>query len=159
MYEKYRNSGYIYSRLIILNKPAMKKYILLLFCTGAIYGAHAQCLKPSPMTQQQIQTVKGTWKGSYTHNGSQRELVINISARDSNIVVCEINNPPIPGREADVEYFFCPGGEFHLRKYIGDSSFVFQATPVDNRMKGMVSVYDGKNNRKKTGDFVLSKTE
>jgi hypothetical protein len=140
----------------------MKKYFplwMLLLCFGAFNPANAQCLKPSPMTQQQIQTVKGQWKGSYTHNGSQRELVINISAPDSNVVICEINNPPIPGKEADVEYFFCPGGEFHLRKYIGDSSFVFQATPVDNKMKGMVSVYDNKNKRKKTGDFVLAKTD
>ena len=140
----------------------MKKYLslcMLLLCFGAFNLTNAQCLKPTPMSQQQIQTVKGKWKGSYTHNGSRRDLVIDISAPDSNVVVCEINNPPIPGKEADVEYFFCPGGEFHLRKYIGDSSFVFQATPVKNTMKGMVSVYDSKNNRKKTGDFVLSKAD
>jgi hypothetical protein len=140
----------------------MKKYFslcMLLLSFGAFNFANAQCLKPSPMTPQQVQAVKGQWKGSYTHNGSPRELVINISALDSNVVICEINNPPIPGKEADVEYFFCPGGEFHLRKYIGDSSFVFQATPVNNTMKGMVSVYDNKNKRKKTGDFVLAKTD
>jgi hypothetical protein len=65
----------------------------------------------------------------------------------------------LTGKETAVEYFFCPGGEFHLRKYIGDNSFVFQGTPENNQIKGIVSVYDGKNKRKLTGHFAMNKAE
>ena len=119
----------------------------------------AQCLKPTPMTPQQIQRVTGKWIGTYTNNDKQQEIVVNIYVNQGNEVTCDIDNPPLPGKETDVEYFFCPGGEFHLRKYIGDVSYVFQGTPENNRIKGIVSVYDGKNQRKKTGDFLMSKVE
>lgn len=119
----------------------------------------AQCLKPSPMTPLQIQTVTGKWKGTYTNNGKQQEIEFNIYVKQDKIVVCDVSNPPLKGTETDVEYFFCPGGEFHLRKYIGDQSYVFQATPENNVLKGIVSVYDSNNKRKKSGDFVVSKTE
>lgn len=139
----------------------MKKHFflaVLLFC-GLMNFVNGQCIKPPPLTTEQVQKVTGKWKGVYTNNGERVELEINISAKSANEVVCEINNPPLPGKETAVEYFFCPGGEFHLRKYIGDLSFVFQGTPENNNIKGTLSVYDSKNKRKQGGDFSITKAD
>jgi hypothetical protein len=139
----------------------MKKHfflgMLLIVCSFTV--VNGQCIKPTPMTADQVQKVTGKWKGSYTHNGSQVDLEVNIAAKTGNEVDCIINNPPIKGKETAVEYFFCPGGEFHLRKYIGDVSFVFQGTPENNSIKGLVSMYDSKNKRTLLGHFTLGKAE
>ena len=140
----------------------MKKQFILagIVLASSLFNlAIAQCLKPTPMTPQQIQVVTGKWKGTYTNNDKQLEIVINIYVNQGNEVTCDISNPPLEGKETSVEYFFCPGGEFHLRKYVGDLSYVFQGMPVNNTIKGIVSVYDSKNQRKKTGDFLMSKVE
>lgn len=136
-----------------------KPFFFLLICVGLINFASAQCIKPTPMTNDQVQKVSGKWKGTYTNNGTATEFEINITPKENNEVVCDINNPPVKGKETAVEYFFCPGGEFHLRKYIGNTSFVFQGTPENGHIKGIVSEYDAKNNRKQIGQFTISKAE
>ena len=136
-----------------------KHFFLAVLLTGFFHFAQAQkCLKPTPMTADQVQKVTGKWKGVYTNlNGEKTDIEINISAKANNEVECEINNPPLAGKETSVEYFFCPGGEFHLRKFVGDNSFVFQASPENNTMAGIVSMYDSKSNRKMLGRFSISK--
>jgi hypothetical protein len=139
----------------------MKKHFFLglLLIGGLFYSASSQCIKPPPLTTEQVQKVSGKWKGSYTNNGTQVDLEINISAKAGNEVACEINNPPVAGKETMVEYFFCPSGEFHLRKYVGDVSFVFQGVPENGQIKGTVSMYDAKNKPTQLGNFTMSKAE
>jgi hypothetical protein len=137
----------------------MKKYFsLLALLLGFGFLAEAQvCLKPVPLTSQQVQVVAGKWKGTYTNSTGQQDIEINIYVKTGNDVICEVSNPPLPGKETDVEYFFCPGGEFHMRKFVGDISYVFQAVPENGQMKGMISSYDKDLKRTKIGDFVLVK--
>lgn len=104
-----------------------------------------------------MQTVIGTWKVQYTYNDKQYETEIRIDAVKNNEVTCEITNPPIEGKETAGEYFFCPGGEFHLKKHVGDVAYVFQGVPENGVIKGMVSVYDKDNKRSAKGRFSMSK--
>lgn len=139
----------------------MKKQILFSFLLigGFFHYAHAQCLKPTPLSSDQVRKITGKWKGTYINNGAEVNLEINIAANPNNEVTCNVSNPPLAGKETMVEYFFCPGGEFHLRKYIGDLSYVFQGTPENNKIKGIVSVYDANNKRKQEGNFTISKMD
>ena len=138
----------------------MKKYssfFLVIACTLVSQALQAQCVKPTPMNAQQVQSVVGSWKGTYTCNGEQRDIEINITMKTNNEVECAVTNPPLEGSATSFEYFFCPGGEFHMRKYIDNVSYVFQGTPVDGRLKGIVSMYDAKNKRKQLGHFQVAR--
>ncbi|MGN6292539.1 MAG: hypothetical protein ACTHMV_07315 [Chitinophagaceae bacterium] len=135
----------------------MKKIFLAsLLCNFCIYLS-AQCVKPAPLTAQQTQAVTGTWKLQYTYNDKQYDTEIKIRTVKNNEVVCEIANPPITGKETAGEYFFCPSGEFHLKKYVGDIAYVFQGVPENGQIKGTLSVYDKDNKRSQGGDFLMSK--
>jgi hypothetical protein len=140
----------------------MKKqfFLVVLLIAGFNYAQAQVCLKPTPMTAEQVQKVIGKWKGTYTNSaGEKTEMEISISVNDKNIVTCDINNPPLAGKETDGEYFFCPGGEFHLRKFVDDVSYVLQGTPQNNQIKGLVSVYDNKNKRTLAGNFAINKAQ
>jgi hypothetical protein len=117
----------------------------------------AQCIKPVPLTAQQAQTITGMWKLQYNYHNKQYDAEIRIRAIGNNEVACDISKPPIPGKETACEYFFCPGGEFHLKKYIGETAYVFQGTPENGHMKGLLSIYDKNNKRTLVGHFTMDK--
>lgn len=103
----------------------MKKILFISLLCSFCMGLSAQCVKPAPLTAQQAQTMTGTWKIQYTYFEKQYETEIRIRAVKNNEVTCEISNPPIAGKETAGEYFFCPSGEFHLKKYVGETAYVF----------------------------------
>lgn len=140
----------------------MKKIIsviLLSVCCITLSQVQAQCVKPTPMTAQQVQKILGKWAGTYTYKGVEQKIVIDIIplGKSSTEVMCKITNPPLPGKETECEYFFCGGGEFHLKKYIDDIAYVFQGTPENGRMKGILSIYTSPSERTQGGNFVLEK--
>lgn len=137
----------------------MKKlFIVGLFCCCYTFLA-AQCVKPTPMTTQQAQAVTGTWKMKYTCHEKQYEAEVKIQPAKDNDVTCNISQPPLTGKETAAEYFYCPGGEFHLKKYVGDVAYVFQGTPQNGRIKGILSFYDKDNKRTMGGHFTMEKVE
>jgi len=137
----------------------MKKYLwllLLLFCFTGFSNAQL-CLKPVPMTSEQVRLVVGKWKGTITNTTGEQQVEIDIYSKTGKDVICEVNNPPLKGKETDVEYFFCPSGEFHLRKFVGDVSYVFQGVPENGQIKGTISIYDKNSERTSGGDFTITK--
>ena len=140
----------------------MKRYVsvcfLLLFC-GVMNDLHSQCVKPTPMNAQQIKSVSGKWKGSYTYKGDKKDIEIRVYIANNKEVVCDVRNPPLEGKETFNEYFFCPGGEFHLKKYIGDLAYVFQGVPENDQIKGILSIYTSDTKRTQGGNFTIKRIE
>ena len=135
----------------------MKKAFLVSLLCGFSACLFSQCVKPAPFTAQQTQAVTGNWKIQYTYLDKQYESDIRIQVVKNNEVACEISNPPIAGKETAGEYFFCPSGEFHLKKYVGDIAYMFQGVPENGRIKGTLSVYDKDNKRTSGGVFSMDK--
>ena len=107
--------------------------------------AQSQCYKPKPLSASQTAVIKGVWKGTYQFNGETRAVAINIYTDAGNEVVCDVDTPPVEGKADSHLYWFCDGGEFHLKKFIGNKTYSFQGTPVNDVIEGiMVIREDGK---------------
>lgn len=141
----------------------MKKQLIFgfLFLIGGLSVLQAQvlCLKPTAMSEQQLQLVAGKWSGTYTRNGTRQETDIIISVNQNKEVICTVSNPPVVGQETSVDYFFCPVGEFHLRKSVGNQAYVFQGVPEKGHIRGSLSLFTRDNKRIASEEFVLHKVE
>src|ERR1700754_2511993 len=120
----------------------MKKHLFVLAAILASATIQAQCIKPTPMTSQQLLIAAGKWQGTYTCNGVEKKTEFIISADKENLASCSVSNPPMTGKESISECFFCGGGELHVRKYIGEEAYMFQGTPENRSIKGMVPIYN-----------------
>jgi len=97
-----------------------------------------KCYIPRPMTAAQKATVRGVWKGSYVLDGKQHAVALHLyTAHDS---LCRVDGPPIEGRETGEQIRFCEGGEFHIRKHVGDLSYEFQGTPGEGKLEGLLTI-------------------
>jgi hypothetical protein len=110
---------------------------LLVFAAN---NAQSQCYKPKPLSATQTAIIKGVWKGTYLFNGETRSVTINIYTDAGNEVVCDVDTPPVAGEPDSHLYWFCDGGEFHLKKFIGNKTYSFQGTPVDGVIKGIMVI-------------------
>ena len=121
------------------------------------HTSFAQCYRPKPMTPAQIAEVKGQWKGSYVHEGEEHSVVFSLYLNDDNR--CQIDSPPVTGKETGEQIRFCDGGEFHLRKDIGDLSYEFQGTPIAGKISGMLTIRRNGQKVGSNGRFTVEKTE
>jgi hypothetical protein len=119
---------------------------------------HAQCYKPKPMTTSQTETVKGVWKGIYQYAGTSTAITIHIYTDGDARLICDIDVPPVEGKPDDHLYWFCDGGEFHLKKFISNKTYSFQGTPVNGNIEGLMVI---KENDKTVvnGKFRVSKVQ
>jgi len=135
----------------------MKSLLFTLLLAVLYMGLAAQCVKPTPMTSAQVQPVTGSWKMQYTYHDRQYETELRIHVLQGTEIACDMSNPPLPDRPTACEYFFCPGGEFHMKKYVGETAYVFQGTPENGHIKGILSFYDKDNKRTMGGHFTMDR--
>ncbi|WP_315814096.1 hypothetical protein [Paraflavitalea speifideaquila] len=88
------------------------------------------------MTSQQVQSIVGNWKMKYTYLNNAYETGISILAQKNNEVSCTIGKAPIAGKETAAEYFFCPGGEFHLKNMWEKRRMYSRVFPRTGKLKG-----------------------
>jgi predicted GNAT family acetyltransferase len=119
---------------------------------------NAQCYKPKPMTTSQTEIVKGMWKGTYQYAGISRAITINIYTDAAARLVCDIDVPPVEGKPDDHLYWFCDGGEFHLKEFISNKTYSFQGTPVNGTIEGLMVIKEN-NKAIVNGHFSVSKVK
>jgi hypothetical protein len=134
---------FIQQFLLINNKSSIMKHthILLLFIGYFAYSQalNAQkCYIPEPMSSTQISNVKGTWKGVYTYEGKEYPVTVKLYTNDN--ITTQVDAPPVQGKETGEQVRFCGGGEFHLKKILGEMSYEFQGTPKDGKIEGMLTI-------------------
>jgi hypothetical protein len=90
------------------------------------------------MSPSQIKSVKGTWKGIYSYEGKEYPVTVKLYTNDN--ITTQVDAPPVQGKETGEQIRFCGGGEFHLKKVVGEMSYEFQGTPVDGKIEGMFTL-------------------
>ncbi|HEX8332156.1 MAG TPA: hypothetical protein VF622_06015 [Segetibacter sp.] len=120
----------------------MKHTRILLLFIGSIAFVQTlsaqKCYIPEPMSSAQINRVKGTWKGVYTYEGKEHPVTVKLYTSEN--ITTQVDAPPLQGKETGEQIRFCGGGEFHLKKVLGDMSYEFQGTPKDGKIEGMFTM-------------------
>ena len=120
-------------------------------------AANAQkCYIPKPMTQEQMTHVRGVWTGNYKYEGKQYPLTVKLYT--TNEITCQVVGAPVEGSETGEQLRFCDGGEFHLKKMIGEFSYEFQGTPKNHRIEGMLTVRKNDTKVGTNGRFLLERS-
>ena len=128
--------------------------VIVLICFQLTATAQ-KCYIPKPMSEQQITTVKGIWKGSYQYEG--KDYAMTVKLYTDNSTTCQIENPPVEGKETGEQIRFCDGGEFHFKKIVGELSYEFQGTPSGDKIEGMLTVRKNDERLGQNGRFKLTR--
>lgn len=135
---------------------AIKILLLLVICVASGHGLSAQkCYRPEPMSTEQISVVKGIWKGNYNYEGKNYPVTVKLYT--GNNITCQLDTPPVPGKETGEQIRFCGGGEFHFKKYIDDLSYEFQGTPINGQIEGLLTVRKDDKKIGSNGRFTLNR--
>lgn len=138
-----RNGGLgLTDKTLYMKKSSGNAVIICLLAIGlfATDSAQSQCYKPRPLSPNQTSIIKGVWKGTYQLDGETIPVTITIYTDGTDEVACDVDAPPVEGKEDTHLYWFCDGGEFHLKKFIGNKTYSFQGTPVNDVIKGIVVI-------------------
>ena len=133
----------IQQSLLNKSKPLIMKHtrilLLFIFSLALVQTLSAQkCYIPEPMSSAQINRVKGVWKGVYSYEGKEHRVTVKLYTNDN--ITTQVDAPPVQGKETGEQIRFCGGGEFHLKKVVGDMSYEFQGTPNDGKIEGMLTI-------------------
>ena len=100
----------------------------------------------------------GTWTGSYQSDGKEIPVTMVIREGKNQQITCSMDKPPVEGK-ADFElFYFCPGGEFHMKKSVGEKTYTFQGTPINNVIKGYMRIQVN-NKTIQDGKFSIARAE
>jgi hypothetical protein len=107
------------------------------------------------MKSSQVAQVKGIWKGTYVYEGKEHPVTFYLYTNDSG--TCQVDVPPVAGKETAQESRFCDGGEFHFKTYVGELSYEFQGTPVNNQIAGLLKIRRNDQQKAVLGRFLVTK--